>query len=72
MPFARIKPATRQNIESRTSRNRNVCNDEARMMGRQGIMNGIGKDVETVIEAENEKEYNEQKDTQLSSGADLS
>lgn len=34
-------------------------------------MNGFGEDVEAIIEEENQNEYNERKDTELSGGAYL-
>lgn len=59
MPFPRIEPAARKDIKGRTGGNGDVRDDEAGLMDRQSVVNGIGKHIEAVVEEEDQEKYNE-------------
>ena len=53
VPFACVEFTIREEIKRRTARYGNICNDKARVVSRKSIMNGLGKNTESIVEEKN-------------------
>jgi hypothetical protein len=71
MPSAFIQLAAAERIERRTCSDGNICDDEARVVCGQVVVDGVGEDSESIIEEVDKNENNADEDTKLAAGSYL-
>ena len=71
MPFAFVQLATAERIERRTCSDSNICDDEARVMCGQVVVDGVGEDSESIIEEVDKNENGADEETKLAAGSHL-
>ena len=71
MPSAFVQLAAAERIERRTCSDGNICDNEARIMCGQVVVDGIGEDSESIIEEVDKNENNADEETKLAAGSYL-
>jgi hypothetical protein len=71
MPFIFIQLTAAENIERRTCSNGNICDNEARVVCGQVVVDGVGEDSISIIEEVYKNENNADEETKLAAGSYL-
>jgi hypothetical protein len=71
VPFIFIQLTAAENIERRTCSDGNICDNEARMVCGQVVVDGVGEDSESIIEEIDKDENNADEETKLAAGSYL-
>ena len=71
MPFVFLQLAAAEKIDRRACSNCDICDDKARMMSGQVVVDGVRKYPEFIVEEVDKNENNADEDTKLTAGSYL-
>ena len=71
MPFGFVQLAAAEKIERRTCSDRDIRDNEARMVCGQVVVDGVGEDSESIIEEVDKNENNTDEEAKLATGSYL-
>lgn len=71
MPFVFIQLAAAEKLDRRARSNRDICDNEAGMVSRQMVMDGVRQDPESIVEKVDEDEKNKDEKAELTAGSHL-